>query len=114
MRYEQLTMGEAQIGETADGGFVFRVVKFTISVDPASILANTIAAQTFTVTGVKPGDLVVGFNQPAAWDASAAVFVPLYIDTADEVEVKGINTSAGAVDVPAGNLTVTVLRPSGL
>ena len=107
---EQLSLGSVQIGETADGGFNFTVLKFTASVDPASIAANTIAAQTFTIAGLVAGDLVVGFEQPPAWDASAAAFTPLHCDTADSLEVKGINTSAGAVDVPAGSVTVTVLR----
>lgn len=111
MRHEELTLGSVQIGETDEGGFTTKLLKFVATVDPASVAANTTAAQTFSVTGLKAGDLCIGLEQPPAWDASAVNFTPLHIDTDDELEVKGTNTTAGAVNAPSGDIVVTVLRP---
>lgn len=113
MRYEQLTLGEAQIGETADGGFTFRVVKFTASIDPASVAANVSAEQDFTFTGLAAGDIPVGLQMPVAM--ATLQVVPVRVDAADTLTVKATNTTAGAINIAAGqSITVTVLRPSGL
>lgn len=113
MRYEQLTMGEAQIGETAEGGFMFRVVKFEADVDPASVAANVSAEQDFTITGLKAGDIPLHLGQPVAM--ATLQVVPVRVDADDTLTVKATNPTAGAIDIAAGQtVTVTCLRPSGL
>ena len=42
----------------------FGVASITIS--PADVLANTTAEQTFTCTGLRTGDVIVGVNKPTA------------------------------------------------
>jgi hypothetical protein len=46
-------------------GFASRLARFTATLSPAIVNANTCAEQTFTVTGVATGDVVV-VNKPTA------------------------------------------------
>lgn len=113
MRYEQLTMGEAQIGETADGGFMCKILKFDASVDPASVAAGVSAEQDLTITGLKAGDIPIGLESPVAMATLA--LSPIRVDADDTLTVRATNPTAGAIDIAAGqDITVTVLRPSGL
>jgi len=113
MRYEQLTLGEAQIGETAEGGFAFKVVKFTASIDPASVAANVSAEQNFTFTGLKAGDIPVGLDTPVAM--ATLQVVPVRVTADNTLVVKATNTTAGAINIAAGqSITVVAIRPSGL
>jgi hypothetical protein len=113
MRYEQLTMGEAQVGESAEGGFMVKILKLDATVDPASVAANVNAEQDFTVTGLKAGDIPIGLESPVAMATLA--LTPIRVDADDTLTVRASNPTAGAIDIAAGqDITVTVLRPSGL
>lgn len=110
MRYEQLNLGKVQIGETIDGAFHFRLLKFTANVNPAACLANAVVQQNLSVPGIKAGDLVIGFETPTAWDATDVVFQPVTTLT-DAIKVDCVNPTASSQDAAAGDVTVTVLRP---
>ena len=110
MRHEELTTGQVQIGETVDGGFMVKLLKFTASVDPASVAANVNAEQNFTITGLKAGDIPIGLETPVAMATLAVDGVR--VDADDTLVVRASNPTAGAIDIAAGqSVTVTVLRP---
>jgi len=113
MRYEQLTTGELQVGETANGGFTFGVSKFSASIDPASVTAAVSAEQNFTITGLKAGDIPIALELPVAM--ATLQVVPIRVGADDTLVVKATNPTAGAINIAAGqSVTVTVIRPSGL
>ena len=111
MRYESHTMGEAQIGDTADGGFMFQTLKFTNeAIDPASVAANVSAEQDFTFTGLKANDIPIALETPAAM--ATLQTVPTRVGADDTLTVRCTNPTAGAIDIAASQtVTVTVLRP---
>jgi len=111
MRYEDFTCGKIQAGETVDGGFPVTLLKFSASVDPASVAANVSAEQNFTFTGLAAGDIPIGFETPVAMATLQVTAVR--VDAADTLVVRATNTTAGAIDIAAGQaVTVTVLRPA--
>ncbi len=110
MRYEQLSLGSAQIGETVDGGFNLALLKIAATVDPASIAVNVSAEQDFTVAGLLAGDIPIGMESPVAM--ATLQCVPVRVDADDTLTVRCTNPTAGAIDIAAGqDITVTVLRP---
>lgn len=107
---EEEWLGKVQIGETADGAFPFQVLKFTASIDPASVAAATTAGQNFTFTGLKAGDIPVALEVPSAMESVA--WVPVRVSADNTLRVTGTNATAAAIDIAAGqSCTVTVLRP---
>jgi hypothetical protein len=69
------------------------VVAVTLS--PAEVAANTSAEQTFTVPGLKSGDVIVGVSKPTA---QAGIGIVGYRASADNtVAITFMNTTAGAV-----------------
>ena len=103
-------MGKVQIGESEEGAFPFQVLKFTASIDPASVAANTTAGQNFTFTGLKAGDIPVALEVPSAMESVA--WVPIGVRADDTLRVTGTNATASAINIGAGqSCTVTVLRP---
>ena len=67
-----------------------------VTIDPASIAANTSVSQTFTVPGLRVGDMVI-VNKPTT---TAGV-------TVGDSGVSGNNT----LDITFGNLTAGALNP---
>jgi hypothetical protein len=57
-------MGNAITGIGASGTTLARYARYAVSLSPAAVAANTCAAQSFTVTGVVAGDILMGINKP--------------------------------------------------
>ncbi len=82
MAKNRVTRGTALLGALQlGGGTVIRKLKrYTPSLTPAAVAANTTAEQTFAVTGLTVGEVVIGINKPTAqaglgivgWRVSAA------------------------------------------
>lgn len=107
---EDLHLGSGQIGKSIDGAFNFQLLRFVASVDPGSVPADTAPTIAVTVAGVKAGDLIIGWRNPnTQWDDIYTV--PQRIAADDTVSLKLVNPSAIAVNPPAADITVTVLRP---
>lgn len=69
------------------------------AVDPASVAANTVAEQAFTVTGVGASDRVISVKPPASL---GLVVGAAWVSAADEVTVQLANPTASPVDPGAG------------
>lgn len=113
MRYEQLILGQVIVGDTAEGAFLWKLLRFTITnADPASVAPNTVEEQTIAVPGVKAGDMPIGMEVTAGM--GGLISKPVRIVTDDELIAQFANPTGGAVDIDPGQyLRLTVLRPGG-
>lgn len=80
----------------------------TLSINVASVDANTTAEQIFTLTGVKPGDYV-GVNKPSC-DAGLGIG-GVRVSAADTIAITYINATGSAIDPAAETYTIWVMRP---
>lgn len=71
--------------------------KGTVTVDPASINATTVATQTFTLTGAATGDTVV-LNPPTAGLTAGLLVLQVRVSAANTVAVTFHNTTGSAID----------------
>lgn len=81
--------------------------EYTITQDAASVAANTVGAESFTLTGVKAGDHVIGIVPPTI-PANLCVGQP-YVTADDTVIVPLSNTTAGAIDPASGDWVFLVM-----
>lgn len=84
-----------------------RVRVFTPSLTPVSVAANTSAEQTFTVAGLRTGD-VVTVNGPAPTAGCAPVHARVSAD--DTLALAFMNTTAGGLTPAAGTYAVLATR----
>jgi hypothetical protein len=87
----------------------------TVSLNPASVAANTTAEQTFTVPGLQVGDLV-WVNTPPIGTGAGQMNAGLgvcgaRVSAADTLALRFNNNTAGALDAGAADYTVLVVRP---
>jgi hypothetical protein len=90
-------------------GNVRGMVVVSLTLSPASVAANTTAEQTFTLSGVQPGD-VVYVNKPTA--QAGLGIVGSRASAANQIGITFSNNTASPI-VPTATQTylVTVLRP---
>jgi hypothetical protein len=81
-----------------------KVKRYTVSINPASIAAATSAEQTFTVTGLEVGDIVVAVNKPTA--TAGVGIVNMRVSAANTLALTFMNATAGAVDPAAENYEI--------
>lgn len=95
-------------------GNVYGMMVVTINVNVASVAANISAEQTFTVPGVRPGDMVF-VNPPGVGTAllNAGLGVTgSRVTAADTIGLRFTNSTAGALDPSAAvDYLVLVVRP---
>lgn len=84
------------------------VMKGTVSVDPASLLAATTNDTSVTITGAALGDVIV-MNPPDALE-SGLVFGGARVTAANTVKVRVGNVTAGAIDAAAASWTYAIYR----
>jgi hypothetical protein len=80
----------------------------TASFDVASVAADTTAEQTFTVPGLKTGDMVM-VNKPAL-DAGLGV-ANARVSAADTIAITFVNATAAPVDPSAETYSIFWFRP---
>lgn len=80
----------------------------TLSINVASVDANTTAEQTFTLTGVKPGDYV-GVNKPSC-DAGLGI-VGIRVSAVDTVAITFVNATGTPINPAPETYTFWVMRP---
>ncbi len=71
---------------------------YSATIDPASVNANTIAEQTFTVTGLTTSD-VVAVNKPTL--TAGIGIVGARVSAANTIAISFINNTGGAIDPPS-------------
>jgi hypothetical protein len=85
---------------------------FSLSLTPASVATVTVAAQNFANTGIglNLGDMVtVAFN--GAQTAGVSV-TDAYVSASDQLTIRFVNPTAGALTPAAGTYLVSVQRPN--
>jgi hypothetical protein len=92
-------------------GNVAKMAVFTVSLDVASVSANTTAEQTFTVTGLKTGDFVY-VDKPSA--NTGLGVVNARVSANDTLALTFVNATSGAIDPSAETYTILVVRPEAV
>ena len=82
------------------------MTKYSPSLTPAEVAAQTIAEETFTVTGLKTTDVVI-INGPA--DSGSVGIVGARVPAADPLGIRFPNPTAGALTPTAGTYVVYAL-----
>lgn len=85
---------------------MFRIV---VSINPASVAANTTAEQTFTVAGLRVND-EVAVSKPTNGTAGFHV-AGARVSAKDTLALTFGNHTGGALDPGAENYTIMVFRP---
>lgn len=89
------------------GTALTKAVVYTPSITPSSVVAATVAEQTFTVTGLTTADKVI-VNQPAISNATG--IAGARVSAADTLAIRFVNPTAGALTPTSGTYTVLALR----
>lgn len=82
-------------------------LKFTASLTPASVSANSSSDEAFTVTGVRSGD-VVEFSPPG--HTAGILIGKARVSATNTVRIEFANVTAGALTPPAGVYRFSVTR----
>lgn len=92
------------VGSTA-GGFLPRA--YTVTIDVASVAANTTAEQTFTVTGLNTDDAVM-VSKPSL-DAGLGI-ANARVSAKDTLALTFVNPTAGAIDPSSEEYKVIAIK----
>lgn len=92
------------------GGTDLSLVKiYTATINPASIAAATSAEQTFSVPGLRVGDVPVVVKP----SATAGVGIGnARVSATDTLAITFVNATAGAVDPASETYTILAFRPN--
>jgi hypothetical protein len=91
------------------GTVITRKVKGTVTIDPASINANTVSSQTFTLNGAVVGDALT-LNPPAAGLTAGLVVAQAFVSAADQITVVFFNQTGAPIDLASANWTYVLNR----
>ena len=80
--------------------------RYTATIDPASVAANTVAEETFTVTGLTVGDMVV-VNPPSL--SAGLGIAGVRVSAADTLAIRFVNPTAGALDQASGTWEIIAI-----
>lgn len=80
----------------------------TVTIDPASVATITTAEQTFTVPGLKTGDLAF-VNKPSLTAGLGVAGVR--VSSANTLAITLVNPTAGSVDAASESWSVLWIRP---
>jgi hypothetical protein len=94
--------------KTGGGTPITKIVKGTVAIDPASVAANAVADQTFTLTGAVVGDTLI-LNPPSGINAGLAV-LEYYVSAANQITIRFHNTTGSPIDQASGNWTYCLIR----
>jgi len=95
------------VGIPNGNALVIAVIDATIT--PSGVATVTAPAQTFTVPGVLPGDVIASVTPPA--QQAGVTIGSAFVSAADTVSIQFVNTTAGSVTPSAGLHKFTVIRP---
>jgi hypothetical protein len=95
--------------KVGSGTQITKIVKGTVSVNPASLATVTAADLSVTITGAAVGDAVI-MNPPAAGLTAGLFATDVWVSAADTVKIRFYNGSAGTIDEAAADWTYTLIR----
>lgn len=84
------------------------IYKYSATIDPASVGAATSAEQTFTVTGLAVGDVILSVNKPTA--TAGVGIVNARVSAANTLALTFMNATAGAVDPASETYLIVAMR----
>jgi hypothetical protein len=88
-----------------------RMEAVQLSIDVASVAANTTAAQTFTISGLRTTDIVLSVSKPSL--SAGLGICGARVSAADTVSITFNNNTVGAIDPAAEVYTFVIFRPDG-
>jgi len=81
---------------------------FDVTINPASVAANTTAEQTFTVNGLGANDIPLVVLKPSA---TAGVGIVGWRNAgANTIGITFVNATAGAIDPPSESYKIVIIR----
>ena len=95
------------MGVNLTDGNIDRMGEVQVSLNPASVAANTVAEQTFTVTGLAVGDQV--FVSKPTLTAGLGI-VNARVSAANTLAIQFVNATASPIDAGAENYVITWFR----
>lgn len=108
-RGKQVFAGGAQHGE-GTGAANLKFLNFSLALSPAAVAANTTAEQTFAVTGLKVGDVVLTVVKPTA--QAGLGICGARVSALDQIAITfNNNTAAGITPTAAETYKIVVARP---
>jgi hypothetical protein len=81
----------------------------TLSINPASVGANTSAEQSFTLPGVQIGDVILDTIKPSL--TAGLSLGSARVSAANTVAITFVNSTAAPIDAAAETYTLVILRP---
>jgi hypothetical protein len=82
------------VGATNNPSLV-RYGRYTTTLSPASVAANTCAAQSFTVTGLLASDILIGVNKPT--EQAGLSVTPGHVTGANTATINFCNNTATSI-----------------
>lgn len=80
-------------------GYIVDIRDMELTIDPSSVLANTTAEQTFTLTGIKSQDYIISVVKPTLTAGLGVLQGRASAD--DTLAIQFINTTIAAIDPPS-------------
>lgn len=84
------------------------IFDFDVTIDPASIAANTTAEQDFTVSGLGLNDIILSLTKPTL--TAGIGIVNSRVKAVDTLSVTFINATGGPIDPPSEIYKLVVIR----
>lgn len=76
-------------------GYLQALKSYSVSLSPALVAANTTAEQTFTVTGLEVGDVILSVNKPTA--QAGLGIVGFRVSAANQIAITFSNNTAAGI-----------------
>lgn len=92
------------------GTIITKIIKGTMTVDPASLALAAVADLSVTVAGAAVGDIVV-VNPPAAALAAGFIVAQVWVSATDTITLRFFNAAGtDPLDIGSGSWTYTLIR----
>ena len=110
-KYKNNSFGSYILGGTSVnyGSFQDFEDKGTVTVDPASVAANSTSSQTFTLTGAVVGDSLA-VNPPAAGLTAGLLVMQSFVSAANQITIVFYNTTGAPIDQASADWTYKLSR----
>jgi len=91
------------------GTTLTKILKGTVTIDPASINANTVAEQSFTLTGAATGDSL-RLNPPTAGLTAGLTVMQVYVSATNTIKVTFWNSTGSSIDEASASWVFSIIR----
>ena len=91
------------------GTAITKIVKGTVTVDPADLASVTAADKDITIAGAAVGDMVI-LHPPATALTAGFLICQAWVSATDTVTVRFYNASGGAINIASGTWAYCLIR----